>query len=777
MIRKLILTGFGKFRRAEFDLSGVTLVYGPNEAGKTTFFDGLFQALCRPSETKQTGKVLKCRYGAGRGAEAVLADAPTAGEGGGAAITDEEFMNLYAIREGDLKLEFDKGTKWLDKLKSRLFHGGLDPSLLAAEFAKRSSDSRTLTHNRELEKAKEAAGEAREELGRKRQEREAVLARENSVAEAERELREIRERLQAWVHEAGELDARAAEEDKIAQRHKWSGQLAKLEEWEGLAAASLAAAPFREDGREEINRLAEAARKAAAAIQAEQGKRDHQAELVAQAKAEALGLRDCKNAAAPRSEAAKRLADQARAAMAGKPAGGLPAWSFIAAGLAVTAGLFGAVKGSGSLTMLLPAAGLLLAIAALVAGARLRGRKGEAASREALSRWKDEWTLAAARGSAAAGSGTASEAAPGASGTAIGELATLAGFLNAMEAFARERETWEARESESLRRLETQQESLEKLGTSLARLKEDEERARRAEREWLSRHQVADAEAYAMQVSRARHIEAELSKRRAELDALAAGMDLDAFRRDVRRKLQGLDEEGVPHQGLDEAALQRLKRRRQELRGQQEEAGRLVLELSDRRSGMAGEIRGAFGKLAGQIVECEDKLAAAEAVIRRLEADKKAAALVLEIFQEIGAGADLLLAGLAREMETMLALILPAGRAVSLSGLDDKQIQVEDAGGGKRSLDQLSTGTKHAMVLAAKLAMALKHRQGPGILVLDEPFLAMDGERETKALELLRDFHERHGWQIILLTKEAALKAKAEGIFTVPRILDLTLYP
>jgi ABC-type Mn2+/Zn2+ transport system ATPase subunit len=68
----------------------------------------------------------------------------------------------------------------------------------------------------------------------------------------------------------------------------------------------------------------------------------------------------------------------------------------------------------------------------------------------------------------------------------------------------------------------------------------------------------------------------------------------------------------------------------------------------------------------------------------------------------------------------------------------------------------------------------LKHRQGPGVLVLDEPFLAMDGERETRALELLRDFHDRNGWQIILLTKEAHLRDKVLKTFSQPRIIDLT---
>lgn len=109
-------------------------------------------------------------------------------------------------------------------------------------------------------------------------------------------------------------------------------------------------------------------------------------------------------------------------------------------------------------------------------------------------------------------------------------------------------------------------------------------------------------------------------------------------------------------------------------------------------------------------------------------------------------------------------------------GLEGRRIQVGDAGGGHRSLDHLSTGTKDAVVLAAKLALALQHREGPGILVLDDPFLAMDDERETRALRLLGDFHFRHGWQIILLTKESHLLEKAAALVPGAGILDLRTF-
>ncbi|HKP98383.1 MAG TPA: hypothetical protein VJ385_21815, partial [Fibrobacteria bacterium] len=602
------------------------------------------------------------------------------------------------------------------------------------------------------------------ELEGKRRARESLLAREKSLAETEAELHAIRLELQAAAAEAAELDRHATAEDRIALRQKWTGHLARLEDWAALETEAKVSAPYRDDRREEFNRLAEASRSAAAALQSERGKREQQANLVSQAKAEGRALREARDAAVPRAALAKRLSQAVRAAQAdGSAAGRMPAWSPILAALLPVAGAIGAfsvpaVMRGAAIALLF--VGLLFSGLVLFAGLRARKTAAREASARNLSRWKDEWNL-----------GSASAMVPGA-----GEMATLEGFLLAMEAAARETENLETREAEAARRLIALQDALDALDASLAGLKEEEEAARRAEREWLARHGADGAEDYALKVSRSGQIAAELPKRRAALEALAQGPDLEAFRRELRRKLQGLDEEGVPEKGRDEAALQRMRKQRQELQARQAVAAQREREWIALREGAAGEIRGAFGKLAGEIVDLEDALAAAEAEITAKEMDKQAAALALDIFKEIGDGADLLLAGLSREMEAMLGNILPAGRAVSLLGLEEKQIQVQDAGGGTRSLDHLSTGTKHAMVLAAKLAMALKHRQGPGILVLDEPFLAMDGERETRALELLRDFHARHGWQIILMTKEAGLRDKVLGMFTAPRLVDLSLF-
>lgn len=759
MIRRLILNGFGKFRHREFDLSGVTVVFGPNEAGKTTFFDALFQALCKPSEAKKAGKDLKARYGSARSAAA-----DTDGIG---PIPDEEFMNLYAIREGDLRLEWDKSSEWLDKLKSRLFHGGLDPAELMAEFEKRSSDKANLVHSRELEKAKAVSAKAREELDLRRRGRSELAAAESRLAEADAALRETRKLRDLRMAEAAELENETQREDRIALRQKWTAQLARLEEWEALEASAAGLAPFEADRRGEWNRLSAGSLRLRESLSAEKGKRDQRQEMLAQSQAEHRAARDLASASAARSALAARLGEAAAAVLREKSGGGMPGWSLAMAALFMISGAAAFALMGSPVRFAIAVICIAFAAAFPWLGSRMRMTAFRAERIRFLDSLKDQWAI---------GAGTAYAVAPGgASSAPSADVSSLESFHGVMQLAARERETLEAREKEALRRMEEQADALAKLDAAIRNLKDEEDAAHRNEQEWLMRLGVADFEEYLRKASRSRQVRDDAARRRAELETIAQGSDWNGFRLDLRRKLQDLDEAGVADKGMDEAALQRQRQRRKELRNTVEELGRQEGILIAQKERLAGEISGAMGKLAPEIVAWEDRLAEAVREVKAKELDKQAAAMARDIFREIGDGADLMLQGLSGDIQEMLGSILPKGRTVSLSGLEDRQIQVQDDAGGVRSLDHLSTGTRHAMVLAAKLALARKHRKGPGILVLDEPFLAMDEERVGRALELLRDFHARNGWQIILLTKEPQLLEKTKALFPDARILDLSL--
>jgi DNA repair exonuclease SbcCD ATPase subunit len=746
MIRSLTLTAFGKFARETFDLAPVTVVYGPNEAGKTTFFDGLFQALCRPSEAKKAGKVLKDRYGTARQASAAMANE--------APITDEEFLSLYAIRAGDLNLRLDQGTDWMEKLKARLFHGGVDPAVLIAEFQKRSSDSRSVLVNKDLERARQAAAEAQGTLEKLRREREGHLAREREVGEMEASLARLRARLDAARAEAGELERELETEGRIAQRQKWSARLARWEEWKALEAEAAGLAPFAEDRRGEYEALARAARELAEKLAAGRGRREQCAASLAETRAEARTAREAADAASPLAALAQRLSERARSALASGSIG-LGIGGVAAAAACLLAGLAGAIAAHGLAALGAMLAGLVAGAVSLLASARFRQGAAARAREEALARAKDEWIAASARDDG------------------VAALSSLEGFAKAMDEKGREKDAAEARAREAAGRCEIRQADLERAEAELARLAEAETAARRDEGAWLRERGSDSPAAYDRKVMRAAELKAELAKRRAEKEAWDEGRPAGDWRLEADRKLRDLDEAGVPAAGRDDASIQALRNRKARLQREIEEG--LVEEagLIDRKAGAAGEIRGALGKLAGEIVTAEYALAAAEDLIRRLESDKRAAALALSIFKEIGEGTDLLLAGLSREIGSMLARILPGDRAVALAGLDEGRILAGDAAGASRALPNLSTGTQHALVLAAKLALARKHREGSGLLVLDEPFTAMDEARETRALEMLREFHLRHGWQIILLTKEVRLKDKMIALFGDTRLIEL----
>jgi hypothetical protein len=749
MIRSLTLTAFGKFARETFELAPVTVVYGPNEAGKTTFFDGLFQALCRPSEAKKAGKILKDRYGTGRQATATMANE--------APISDEEFLSLYAIRAGDLNLRLDQGTDWMEKLKARLFHGGLDPAALIAEFQKRSSDSRAVATNKELEKARLAAAESQGALEKLRRERDGHLARERQVGEMEGSLAKLRTRQDAARAEVAHLECELEIEGRIALRQKWSARLSRWEEWKALEAEAAKLAPFAEDRRGEFDALARATRDLGDKLAAGRGKREQCAALLAETRAEARAAREAAEAAAPRSALAQRLSERARD-LSASDAGGLGKGGIAGAAAFLTAGLAGGIVAHGLAALGAVLAGMVAAAVSVLVSVRLRQRAAASGREAALTRAKEEWIAVSARDDG------------------VASLSSWEGFAKAMDEKAREKDAAEARAREAAGRCEARQADLERAEADLARLGEAEDAALRVERAWLRERGLDSLAEYDRKVMRAAELKSELAKRGEERDTWDAredGRPPEDWRVEAERKLRDMDQAGVPAAGRDDASIQALRNRKARLQRDIEEGLLEEAGLIDRKAGAAGEIRGALGKLAEEIVAAEYAQAAAEDLLRRLELDKRAAALALSIFKEIGEGTDMLLAGLAREIGTMLARILPGERAVAMAGLDEGRILAGDAAGASRALPNLSTGTQHALALAAKLALARKHREGRGLLVLDEPFTAMDEVRESRALEMLREFHSRHGWQIILLTKEVRLRDKVSALFDDARVIEL----
>jgi len=250
MLKRMILKKFGKFTNETMDFAPITIVSGLNEAGKTTVFDALFEILCSPPGNTREGKELKRRYGENRQMDVEF-------EGEKINFDVSEFMNLYALRAGDINIEMTDRSAWMEKVKSNLFSGGIDPNLVKANLEKRASTSGTMAHNRELKRLKSERDQAEKLLSVLKDRRDSILEDEKQVARLKKDSQKIEQRLREKKQELGELKQQLDLEERIGIRKKMDGILEFLDEGENINREIKSLTAFREDQTEELDQLQE----------------------------------------------------------------------------------------------------------------------------------------------------------------------------------------------------------------------------------------------------------------------------------------------------------------------------------------------------------------------------------------------------------------------------------------------------------------------------------------------------------------------------------------
>ncbi len=250
--------------------------------------------------------------------------------------------------------------------------------------------------------------------------------------------------------------------------------------------------------------------------------------------------------------------------------------------------------------------------------------------------------------------------------------------------------------------------------------------------------------------------------------------DFDLLRKESRRRLEAYDEAGVPERVAPEETLRRLRAR-------QAERARLVETLAAEErerlialEGLSREMTGSLGGLPAEIVAAERQIGELEAHIRELDLVRQASALAGELFAELAADSVFALQALAGELAGLYSEMFGGGGDLRLAALELKNAFLKDAGGELRALDACSTGTRDAFYLAARLVLAARTSPGVRLLVLDEPFLALDTGRERAVLEFLALFQARLDWQFVFFTKEKRLCEMVREKFPARLLHDLT---
>ena len=303
--------------------------------------------------------------------------------------------------------------------------------------------------------------------------------------------------------------------------------------------------------------------------------------------------------------------------------------------------------------------------------------------------------------------------------------------------------------------------------------RERHDRSKRELRDFLERHGAESPEQLLMQLGGARADEAR--RRDAEEELLAAARErglndlhalAGALREQLRDRPQAAGPVPAPAPGDEEALRARAAALRERL------------DELDELTGREREKAAALSAGAGEMAELTARIAAAGRRAAALELDRRAAGIAASLFARIAdestAALDELSADIGARYAAVAGTAAPQPSPVTLAALEEEPLIV-DASAVARPAGQLSQGTRDAYGLAARLALAertqlVRGGGDPGLLILDEPFQALDATRTARALRLIARFQEHTGFQLVVMTADERVALAVAGRFAGARV-------
>ncbi|MDR1625278.1 MAG: AAA family ATPase [Spirochaetia bacterium] len=752
MITNLALKQFGKFRDRDFPLAPVTLFYGENEAGKTTLFDALMDGLCSPPGTKASGKRLAERYGL-RDKERFCR---LAFEGEPFSIDEADFLNLFAVRSGTISLEIDKnqkGSEWMKAVKAALFSGGIDPQAAAAKLgaeigskAKGSLNKEAQTINGELKSLQAEF----EKLTRDRQE---CLDMEMKVRQMGARAGEKEKEAAALKAELVKLEKSLEQQGLIQKKKNAESVLSDIADILRKSGELKNHSRFTPDGQEKIRlKAGEADARRAEAEKAFSGEREaeeNRGRFVAEQNRRADDLDRARKAKALAEGLKSRIVP--RESLVRKKTRLAVRKTLLAAALAV---LFAAALGG----LLGPAA----------YRAWFFGGGGFAAALLGVfsfyrTMWEDVGGLEAAM--AAARESWKKETGEDAGGS----------YEEILGAFERARERAAAAEEnfQSIRRqTAANEEEIARLALAAKKAAQAREASRQGLKEMLDAAGVGGLEEYASRLATKNalqkqygELEAKLAAARAENQAASPHALEDLLRRRAAELGEKITMREMPPAEVQRREnLRRQKRQLLEALREEEKKNKEDLGRKD------GLFRGQFQGIPERLAACGKNIAQRNRRLEEIKLEMEAGKIAQEIFLSLSEDSGAMLEELSREIGKIFSAFTGEDRAVRFEGFSVDSARVCDSSGQPRQTGEtgptLSAGTRDAFLLAARLALARKASSGGrALVVLDEPFIALDRNRTGRGLAVLKEFFDKTGWQIILFTKDEALEKQARAVF------------
>ncbi len=224
----LDITAFGKFIFKNFDIATTTVFFGGNESGKSTMFDALLSAFSKIDKTKYYGEIKK-RYGK----KIDLSITP--------AIDEEEkmplamYLNIYSVRQGDVTMDIADNNEWQKIIRSKLYNTDIDiDSLIDNVLSEKDSNAKGSINSERL-KIIELYTRAKESLS-------ALSSEKNRIRIS---LREVQNKIGAnnILKKKSEDDLKALEhtgktidmQDQLAARNRYLNILGNIDKHQKLS--------------------------------------------------------------------------------------------------------------------------------------------------------------------------------------------------------------------------------------------------------------------------------------------------------------------------------------------------------------------------------------------------------------------------------------------------------------------------------------------------------------------------------------------------------------
>jgi len=718
-IERIRVREFGPLRDVDLELGPeLNLIFGPNEAGKTTLLDVILARLFRWERRRGTrlstvmgGMDRFGDPGEAAGRLSMRLDGEHVEYPGGPSLLHHlelehaGLAGLFCVRSGEMELpETDSGEFWgeLKKVLSGLPRGvdtlrelaheeaGLTPTGQlsdAGDPGRKTRLSRLRQRRERLEELEERlpdAAEYEDRISELEERRDALeRARRRRVVDLRRRRRELE----------SELDDRpAVPEPRLERWRERAGDHSRL----GREIESLEEdlAERRDELRERREELAEYRARADAA--------DERVETARQAglSERAAEVRDARRQLEAGRDGASRIAG-----------GGLIA---AGAGAVVLEAATGLLPGGLAPTAVVAAAAVLLGGWLLWRGRRRRNRR-RALERRERSLLEEASSLGLDRSSAAD------------LPTGVRELEEERNELQ------RSRDVAEQKVRSARERVDEMEEELEQL-------REDRDAARGEIEELQEELDFDSREAAREAHEKRRELEGELQRIES---ALAELPDADPEAASPDRP-----GDGEPAPEWDPEALSDVERRLEDARSGYEE-----LQHEFVRAGLSTP-----EDVLTELRECRDE-------IREIELDREAGLLAGEIFASMDEALERRLEeALSREGDFSVSGVLRriTGRYVAVARNGATTLTVRESGGREYPLEELSRGTRDQVYLALRVGLAEAALEaggsgGEGFLLLDDAFLTADWERRERMVEAVSALTDR-GWQIVYLTCDTHLR-------------------